>query len=490
MLAAIYLRLSRNEQELDIDEVLTTHRTSLIKLANQHKLKYDIYQEIISGINTERPELTKLLNRLDEYDYLLVMDIDRISRENVYAEQIKQMLIMNEVKILTPSGSIDLTQESNEMLFSFQAMMANFEYKQIKKRLSRGRLAAAEQGKWVMSNKAPLGYRKNDQQKLEVVEDEAKIIRHIFQRTMEKNSANEIARQLDQLGWRSRDGKVLTTSHISSIRRNVVYYGVVQASRRVNCKVVDSVFVENAHEAIIPKAQWLEVQRILDGASNDKFFNKKKAVRRLSNLIYCNNCGRKRYIQTDSKQDYIKSCLYKVSNNICKDRGAKYSDVEQFVLSVVKQKKPEFEVALQKLKTLDTYDIEERLTVEKASLLKQIEKFEKREKILHEMRMDGEISKAKFQELKDENDGQIKQLNQQIEIIDIQLSNLHNTDDEEVRLSNIIETLDKLEELDPEDCNVFLKSFIKRIYFSTNVEASKDTRTKHDVEATLRIEWL
>ncbi|MDQ0971178.1 DNA invertase Pin-like site-specific DNA recombinase [Neobacillus niacini] len=47
------------------------------------------------------------------------------------------------------------------MLYSFQAMLANFEYKQIKKRLSRGRLAAAEQGKWTNSNKAPLGYKKD-----------------------------------------------------------------------------------------------------------------------------------------------------------------------------------------------------------------------------------------------------------------------------------------------------------------------------------------
>lgn len=88
------------------------------------------------------------------------MDIDRISRENAYAEQVKQMLILNDVKILTPSGAIDLSQESNEMLFSFQAMMANFEYKQIKKRLCRGRLAAAEQGRWVMNNKTPLRYKK------------------------------------------------------------------------------------------------------------------------------------------------------------------------------------------------------------------------------------------------------------------------------------------------------------------------------------------
>ncbi|WP_246197305.1 recombinase family protein [Cytobacillus depressus] len=296
-LSAIYLRLSRNEEQLDIDEILTNHRNALIKLAKQHKLTYDVYQEISSGVNTQRPQLTQLLNKLDEYDYLLVMDIDRISRDNSYAEQIKKMLIAQDIKILTPQGAIDLTQESNEMLFSFQAMLANFEYKQIKKRLSRGRLAAAEQGRWTNSNKAPLGYEKDKNQRLVIVEDEAKIIRYIFQKTLERVSANEIAKQLDMLGWRSRSGKVLTTSHISSARRNVVYYGVVEASRRVNGRVVDHVFKEDAHEPIISKEQWLEVQKILDENTTSNFFNKRKATRKLQNLIFCNCCGRKRYIQ-------------------------------------------------------------------------------------------------------------------------------------------------------------------------------------------------
>ena len=252
-LAAIYLRLSRNEEQLNIDEILLNHRTALTKLAKQQKLTYDIYQEISSGVNTERPELNLLLSRLDDYDALLVMDIDRISRDNAHAEEIKKMLILNDIKILTPQGAIDLSQESNEMLFSFQAMMANFEYKQIRKRLGRGRLAAAEQGKWTMSNRVPLGYKKNEEKRLEVVEDEAKIIRFIFQKTLERVSANEIAKQLDILGWRSRQGKVLTSTHISNMRRNVVYYGVVKAGRKVNGRVVDEVFVEDAHEPIVSK---------------------------------------------------------------------------------------------------------------------------------------------------------------------------------------------------------------------------------------------
>lgn len=489
-LAAIYLRLSRNEEQLDIDEILINHRNTLIKLAKQHKLTYDVYQEISSGVNTQRPQLTQLLNKLDEYDYLLVMDIDRISRDNAYAEHIKTMLIANDIKILTPQGAIDLTQESNEMLYSFQAMLANFEYKQIKKRLSRGRLAAAEQGRWTNSNKAPLGYKKDNEQRLVVVEEEAKIIRYIFQKTLERVSANEIAKQLDMLGWRSRSGKVLTTSHISSFRRNVVYYGVVQACRRVNGRVVDEVFVENAHEPIIPKQQWLEVQKILDENTTGNFFNKRKATRRLQNLIFCNCCGRKRYIQIDgSGTDFIKSCYYKVSNNSCRDRGHKYIPVEDYVIRKVKEKKGDFEKTYEKLKSLDISDEERKIEDQKASLEKQLDKFEKRQKNLTLMRADGEISKNDFLEMTEENNSQIKHIKQQIELVNVQLDNLNNTEEEQEKLEQIIKMLDRIEELEPEDCNSFLKTFIKKIRFSTNAEANHDT-SKPSSEITIKIEWL
>ncbi|YAR63665.1 recombinase family protein [Bacillus cytotoxicus] len=195
-----------------------------------------------------------------------------------------------------------------------------------------------------MSNRVPLGYKKNEEKRLEVVEEEAKIIRFIFQKTLERVSANEIAKQLDILGWRSRQGKVLTSAHISNMRRNVVYYGVVKACRKVNGRVVDKVFVENAHEPIVSKQIFLRFKKILEENSTGNFFNKRKVTRKLQNLIYCNCCGRKRYIQFDGNGvDYIKSCIYKVDNNKCRDRGYKYEPIEQFVLQKVKEKKPDFE---------------------------------------------------------------------------------------------------------------------------------------------------
>lgn len=488
-LGAIYLRLSRNEEQLDVGEILAKHRNTLIKLSEQHHLICDVYQEISSGVNTERYQLRLLLSRLEEYDYLLVMDIDRISRDNAHAEQIKQLLILHDIKILTPQGTIDLSRESNEMMFSFQAMMANFEYKQIRKRLGRGRIAAAEQGCWTMSNRTPLGYMKGEDKRLQIIEEEAKIVRYIFQKTLERVSANEIAKQLYMLGWRSRNGKVLTSSHISNIRRNVVYRGVVHAHRRVNGRSVDEVFVEDAHESIISTKHWLEVQQILNENTNKKFFNKKKATRRLQNLLYCNCCGRKRYLQCDGKDtDYVKSCSYKIDNNKCQDRGCKYLPIEQFVLKKIKEKQSCLEAELEKMQWVDYTDKEKLLKLERRSFEKQLEKYEKRQQSLYMMRMDEEISKTEFLEMRNQNEEQMQQIQQQVDVINIQLENLYNADEGQEQLERIIEILKQLDELEPEACNTFLKTFIKKIWFSSNAIVNYDTTKPRDA-ATIKIEW-
>ena len=488
-LGAIYLRLSRNEEQLDVDEILAKHRHTLMKLSEQHHLKCDIFQDISSGVNVERPQLNLLLSQLEEYDYLLVMDIDRISRDNAYAEQIKQLLVMHDIKILTPQGTIDLSKESNEMMYSFQAMMANFEYKQIRKRLGRGRIAAAEQGCWTMSNRTPLGYRKDENKRLVIVEEEAKIIRYIFQKTIEQVSANEIAKQLHMLGCVSRARKVLTSSHSSNIRRDVVYRGVVHARRRINGRIVEEVFVPDAHEAIISQDKWEEVQRLLDENTNQGFFNKKKVTRRLQNLLYCLCCGRKRYLQSDGKnQDYVKSCNYKIDNNKCQDRGCKYTPIEQFVLKKVKEKQFCIETALKKIQTADFANQEKSLKLEKISFEKQLEKFRIRHQNLYTMRMDEDISKEEFLKMRNQNEEEMQRVQQQIDCLNIQLENLRHASEEQNRLEYFTEAIKRLDELEPEACNTFLKTFIKKIWFSSNATVNYDTAKPRD-SAIIKIEW-
>jgi site-specific DNA recombinase len=488
MLAAIYLRLSRDEEQKGLQEVLHNHREALIKLAEHNNLKYHIFEEVSSGMNTSRPELNKLLQNIVEYDYILVMDLDRLTRDNIHAEQLKRIFIYNEIKILTPSGEINFENESNELLYSFSSLLANYEWKQIRKRLGRGRLAAAGEGKWVGSNRVPLGYEKNSEKRLVIREDEARIIRLIFKRIIEGYSSNAITKELDSLKWRSRSGKVLTTSHISSIRVNPVYYGCVSMKRRVNGKVVDEVFVENAHEGIISKEEFLLAQKVW-GERDNGFRQKGNITRKLQGLIYCNCCGRKRYLQTDGSQDFIKTCSYKIVNNKCEDRGHKYLPVEEAVINYVKDLEPLLEQQLKSLEEKDTESIIKTLTDQKIELEKSLSTVQKRMKNLTIMRTDGEITKQEFEELRNDFDNQIHQIQQQIELKTMEIENVSHTEEAQERLKKDLFTLRNIDNLNVEEVNAFLKTIIKKVKFSSNMSGSHNTKAER-VEPTIEIEWL
>ncbi|MCM2531932.1 hypothetical protein NDK43_05435 [Neobacillus pocheonensis] len=163
--------------------------------------------------------------------------------------------------------------------------------------------------------------------------------------------------------------------------------------------------------------------------------------------------------------------------------------VEKYVLQKVKERKTDFEKALVKMKIMDTSEEETKLLTQKESLEKQLEKFDNRQKNLKIMRMDGEITKIDFLELSKENEEKINQVKQQMELIKIQLENLNNTDEQQQRLEQSIETLSRLEILEPQECNTFLKTFIKKIWFSTNAITNYNTK-KDTPEVTIEIEWL
>jgi DNA repair exonuclease SbcCD ATPase subunit len=261
--------------------------------------------------------------------------------------------------------------------------------------------------------------------------------------------------------------------------------------RRVNGKIVDEVFVEDAHEGIISKEQYLLAQKAISERSTSfKFREKGKPIRKLHDLIYCAKCGRKRYVQTDKKvnTDFVKACGAKVENNRCSDRGYKYEEVEKYVINEVKGKKEELEKEIYKLEnsnqTLKFKEYENQIK----DIQSNINKVNKRKKNLLIMRSDGEINKKEFEELKAEYDTKLLEIDREKELLELKIENLSNVEQEKDKLSDILNTIKQLETLDTEEVNAFLKTFINKIYFTSNLTESYSSR-KNKPDATIEIEY-
>lgn len=135
MNVAIYLRLSRDEENKGIDSILANHREKLIQFCQKNNWKYEIFQEIASSRTIElREQLVDMLEHVKQnhYDAVVVMDVDRLSRNEFDAPQIFKILSDSNTAIVTPGKTYDWLKDEDNLLLGIQSLVAAQEYKQIK----------------------------------------------------------------------------------------------------------------------------------------------------------------------------------------------------------------------------------------------------------------------------------------------------------------------------------------------------------------------
>lgn len=197
---ALHLRKSRADIEAEMrgeGESLSRHKARLLSFAEYRHL--DIvaeYRELISGDKlSERPEMQRLLRDVSAglFDGVLTVEVSRLTRGDLSDQgQIVNAFKYSGTKIITPEHTYDLSDDFDEDVITSDMMMARREYKYIKKRMQRGRLASASEGLW--QSAAPYGYRKVKIPRgkgwtLEVDEQEANFVRMILTCMLIRTSA-------------------------------------------------------------------------------------------------------------------------------------------------------------------------------------------------------------------------------------------------------------------------------------------------------------
>ena len=180
---------------------------------------------------------------------------------------------------------------------------ANFDTKNIKVfALNRwGRRKGFSDGKIMLAYKNFLGFKKGEDGKPEIVEEEAEIIRLIYKLFLDGKTTSGIAKQLETLGFSSPSGnKKWYKTTIDSILTNEKYRGDALLQKRFtvnflehklkkNQGEVPQYYVENSHDPIIDPFEWDLVQRELDRrAELGKSYSSKSIF---SSKLVCEECG-------------------------------------------------------------------------------------------------------------------------------------------------------------------------------------------------------
>ena len=312
----MYLRKSRMDTDYDevsVEETLSRHRQILDRFCKDKKLNVvEVLEEVVSGESlAARPQMMRLLDLVSTgmYAGVVCMDIERLSRgSSMEAGYIMQIFQTNYCKIITPSKTFDLQNESDEQFTDMKFMFSRYELKTINKRLVRGRNQSASEGKF-MGSMAPYGYRPYKLpgvkgNSLRIEPEEAKVVQMIYDMYGKQGMGyNAIAYALNDMHIPARKGQWSQTS-IVNILTNEVYLGKIRWRREPVKKVVKDGFLaktrilnddyelyDGMHEPIITEEQWALVKTAQKKRNHASVNTDRQMRNPFAGILVCGKCG-------------------------------------------------------------------------------------------------------------------------------------------------------------------------------------------------------
>ncbi|MBJ8061892.1 recombinase family protein [Bacillus cereus] len=131
-----YARVSTNDQSLDLQ--LDALKEVGCKM---------IYQEKLSGMKDERPELQMLLHYARKGDILVVYKLDRLGRSTKKLIELSEKLEEREIELVSIKDSIDTTTAVGKAMFKMLAVLAEMERDLISERTRAGLESARLRGR-------------------------------------------------------------------------------------------------------------------------------------------------------------------------------------------------------------------------------------------------------------------------------------------------------------------------------------------------------
>lgn len=408
--SAMYLRKSRAEEHMSLEDTLRRHKAALMAYAERYGYQVDpddIYEEVVSGESLfARPQMLRLMEAVSagKYEAVLCMDMQRLGRGGMYDQGfILDTFKATETLIVTPDRLYDLTKEMDEEAAEMQTFLSRSEYRMITKRLHRGTMQSVQNGAY-MAN-APFGYRKiriNKLPSLEIVPEEAECVRQIFELYAAGNGCTRIEQTINAMGYHGRRGSRFNRNTVRLILDNPVYIGKIRwektstvktgigADRRK--KVVYNApdqwkIIDGHHPAIISQELWDAVQ----ARRKSRYFyvDNKHVASPLAGLVHCSKCGRLMNMQGKNKGVPYLLCPTKGCS-----AGAKYEFVECAVLGQLEDLARGLEIDVSRAVPPDVSGLQSSL----AKMQAQQVRLEERRSRLYTLLEDGTYSRAVFSE--------------------------------------------------------------------------------------------
>ncbi len=273
---AAYCRVSTNHEEQESSlETQFSYYGRLIAGHDGWQL-VKIYAERASGTQMKkRPEFMKMIKacRQGKIDLILTKSISRFGRNTLDTLKVLYELFNLDVKVYFEKENLNNFDKEMRTTMGIYAGFAQEESKSMSDNIKWGIREKMREGKVCLNCTRFLGYTKDKNGKLVVVESEAVIVRKIFELYLNGFGVRKIKKYLEENGIKTVTGKgAWSTSTIDRILSNEKYVGDVlmqksftddflTGKRKKNEGELAMYFIENDHEAIIGREIFEAVQR-------------------------------------------------------------------------------------------------------------------------------------------------------------------------------------------------------------------------------------
>ena len=270
---AIYTRKSSEEGlAQDFNSLDAQHEACAAYIKSQASEGWKLIRERyddggISGGTLDRPALKRLLADIaaGQIDIVVVYKVDRLTRSLLDFAKLVEAFDKAGTSFVSVTQSFNTTDSMGRLTLNMLLSFAQFEREVTAERI-RDKIAQSKaRGMW-MGGTPPIGYRP-DGRSLAIVEQDAAIVRHIFNRYAELGNVRLLAMDLEKsrihspsrstTTGRAFGGRPFSRGHLYRILSNPIYISRIDHGGRLH---------EANHLPIVEQGLWDHVQAIL--ASN------------------------------------------------------------------------------------------------------------------------------------------------------------------------------------------------------------------------------
>lgn len=409
---AIYSRKSKfTGKGESIENQIELCKNHLINKYNIKEENIKIYQdEGFTGYNTNRPQFQEMIKdiRNKKIKCVIVYRLDRISRNVTDFCNLKNEFIKYNTDFISVTENFDTSTPMGRAMLMISSVFAQLERDTIAERIRDNMYELAKTGRWLGGN-TPLGYKsekvetlsvdgkRKNLYKLDIVFEEAEIIKLIWNKMCELKSLSKLEVYLLQKGIKTRNGNNFTRFSLITILKNPVYVvadnkikdffkkmnvtiyetdiekcnginGLLAYNKREELMgktksykdITEWIIAVGKHQGIIPSQQFIKVWNLIVNNKDKRCRVPRQNTSILSGIIRCKHCGNymrprlRNTVTIDNKRNFSYLCVLKEKSRkrLCKCKNINGIETDMIVIERISELKLPTNMLINKIKLL------------------------------------------------------------------------------------------------------------------------------------------